>query len=216
MAGPADPHRHTLVACGFGLPYTAFVRHYLRHTVWYLFLRLLRCFSSAGSLSHDASAGRSPQDVLFGDPRIRGSLRLPSAYRGLARPSSAPEPSHSPDGGVATTSRKWDYWLCISPGLVRMHDGETRAVSKGHRVRPVASSTATRGVIAGLGGPASASGAAYASASSPPDPTDRVDAPSSTCDALTVRADRACARQEDGPDGIRTHGLLLAKQAIHR
>ena len=33
-------------------------------------------------------------DVLFGDLRFNGSLRLPGAYRSLARPSSAPEPSH--------------------------------------------------------------------------------------------------------------------------
>jgi hypothetical protein len=36
-------------------------------------------------------------EVLFGHPRIKGSLRLHEAYRSLARPSSAPEPSHSPD-----------------------------------------------------------------------------------------------------------------------
>ena len=36
-------------------------------------------------------------EVAFGDRRITGSLRLPDAFRGLARPSSAPEPSHSPD-----------------------------------------------------------------------------------------------------------------------
>ncbi len=38
------------------------------------------------------------QEVPFGDRRIKSSLRLPGAYRSLARPSSAPEPSHSPDG----------------------------------------------------------------------------------------------------------------------
>ena len=42
------------------------------------------------------------QEVPFGGPWIKGSLRLPRAYRCLARPSSAPEPSHPPDG-VATT-----------------------------------------------------------------------------------------------------------------
>lgn len=72
-------------------------------TRWSLFLRLLRCFSSAGYLSRMASAGRSLQDVPFGDPRFEASLQLPLAYRGLARPSSASEPSHPPDGGVATT-----------------------------------------------------------------------------------------------------------------
>ena len=38
------------------------------------------------------------QEVPFGNPGIKGSMRLPQAYRSLARPSSAPEPSHSPDG----------------------------------------------------------------------------------------------------------------------
>ena len=42
------------------------------------------------------------QEVLFGYLRILGSMRLPGAYRSLARPSSAPKPSHPPDGGVAT------------------------------------------------------------------------------------------------------------------
>lgn len=37
------------------------------------------------------------QEVPFGHRRINSSLRLPGAYRSLARPSSAPEPSHSPD-----------------------------------------------------------------------------------------------------------------------
>ena len=32
-----------------GLASSAFARHYLRNLVWFLFLRLLRCFSSAGS-----------------------------------------------------------------------------------------------------------------------------------------------------------------------
>ena len=34
---------------GFGLASFAFARHYSRNLVWFLFLRLLRCFSSAGS-----------------------------------------------------------------------------------------------------------------------------------------------------------------------
>ena len=34
------------------------------------------------------------QDVLLGYLRITDSLRLPGAYRSLARPSSALEPSH--------------------------------------------------------------------------------------------------------------------------
>lgn len=49
----------------------------------------------------DASDTRTCQDVPFGDPGIVDSLRLPRAYRSLARPSSALEPSHSPDGLAA-------------------------------------------------------------------------------------------------------------------
>lgn len=41
---------------------------------------------------------RSVQDVSFGHPGIHDSMRLPLAYRSLARPSSAPEPSHPSDG----------------------------------------------------------------------------------------------------------------------
>lgn len=36
-------------------------------------------------------------EVPFGDPGFIGSLHLPRAYRSLARPSSALEPSHPPD-----------------------------------------------------------------------------------------------------------------------
>ena len=37
-------------------------------------------------------------EVTFGYLWITGSLRLPTAYRSLARPSSALEPSYSPNG----------------------------------------------------------------------------------------------------------------------
>ena len=57
--------------------------------VYFLFLRVLRCFSSPGSPPHKADD--SPSDcrvVPFGNPRINGHLRLPAAYRSLSRPSS--------------------------------------------------------------------------------------------------------------------------------
>ena len=41
--------------------------------------------------------GLPMSEVLLGNPRIKGSLHLHEAYRSLARPSSAPEPSHPPD-----------------------------------------------------------------------------------------------------------------------
>ena len=39
-------------------------------------------------------------EVLFGDPRIIDSLRLPAAYRSLPRPLSALKPSHPSDSVV--------------------------------------------------------------------------------------------------------------------
>ena len=36
----------------YGLASSAFARRYLRNLVWFLFLRLLRCFTSAGSLHY--------------------------------------------------------------------------------------------------------------------------------------------------------------------
>ena len=58
--------------------------------VYFLFLGVLRCFSSPGSPS-DTSRSDRPSDgrvVPFGNPRINGYLRLPGAYRSLSRPSS--------------------------------------------------------------------------------------------------------------------------------
>ena len=62
--------------------------------IYFLFLQLLRCFSSLGSLHnimyscYDTMA--SPQCVsTFGDLRIIAHLQLPAAYRSQSRPSSA-------------------------------------------------------------------------------------------------------------------------------
>ena len=52
-----------------------------------------RCFSSPRSPPHYISAGDRPPGgrvVPFGNPRIKGHLRLPAAYRSLSRPSSPP------------------------------------------------------------------------------------------------------------------------------
>ena len=59
--------------------------------VYFLFLGVLRCFSSPGSLP--ARQGDRPPDgrvVPFGNLRIKGYLHLPAAYRSLSRPSSPP------------------------------------------------------------------------------------------------------------------------------
>ena len=77
-----------------GLASYAFARRYSRNLVWFLFLRLLRCFSSAGSpytpmysvyTRYTSYNGVSP----FGYLRIRAYLQLPAAFRSLSRPSSA-------------------------------------------------------------------------------------------------------------------------------
>ena len=71
-----------------GLGYSDFARHYSRNHSCFLLLRLLRCFSSPGSLArwHDhASHGRV---APFGHLRITAYVQLPAAFRSLSRPSS--------------------------------------------------------------------------------------------------------------------------------
>ena len=58
-------------------------------TFCFLFLRVLRCFSSPrlpAAKRRDSPSGC--RVFPFGDPRIRGHLHLPAAYRSLSRPSS--------------------------------------------------------------------------------------------------------------------------------
>ena len=77
-----------------GLGSFHFARRYFENRVFFLFLRLLRCFSSPGSL-------RIPMDSEYGDGgllrrvspfrhlRVTGYLLLPAAFRSLSRLSSA-------------------------------------------------------------------------------------------------------------------------------
>ena len=77
-----------------GLGSSGSARRYSRNHSYFLFLRLLRCFSSPGSL-------RIPMDSVCGDggllrrvspfrnPRIRAHVQLPAAFRSLSRLSSA-------------------------------------------------------------------------------------------------------------------------------
>ena len=60
--------------------------------VYFLLLQVLRCFSSLRSPPY-LCMDDSPSDcrvVPFGNPRIKGYLLLPAAYRSLSRPSSPP------------------------------------------------------------------------------------------------------------------------------
>ena len=77
-----------------GLGSTGFARRYFRYRCFFLFLRLLRCFSSPGSLPYvmcwrmddwSSSSRVSP----FSYPWIKAYLQLPAAFRSLSRPSSA-------------------------------------------------------------------------------------------------------------------------------
>ena len=77
-----------------GLGSSDFARRYFRNRCFFLFLRLLRCFSSPGSPpcvmdwrmdDWSLSSRVSP----FRDPWIKGYLLLPMAFRSLSRLSSA-------------------------------------------------------------------------------------------------------------------------------
>ena len=79
----------------FGLGSFPFARRYSGNRCFFLFLRLLRCFSSPGSLHAamdsrhgrwSSSSGVSP----FRNLRVNGYVLLTAAYRSLSRLSSAP------------------------------------------------------------------------------------------------------------------------------
>ena len=67
--------------------------------VLFLFLQVMRCFSSLGIASTLLRGRIPPHDwrrvAPFGDLRINACLRLPGAYRSLPRPSSPPRAKSS-------------------------------------------------------------------------------------------------------------------------
>ena len=72
-----------------------FARRYSGNRICFLFLRVLRCFSSPGLPLHTYLFSMQYIVVTmwvppFGNLWITGYLRLPKAYRSLTRPSSAP------------------------------------------------------------------------------------------------------------------------------
>ena len=77
-----------------GLGCSAFARHYLRNHYCFLFLRVLRCFTSPGLalkpyfIQAPVPRHYSERVSPFGNPRIKACLPLPEAYRSLPRPSS--------------------------------------------------------------------------------------------------------------------------------
>ena len=73
-----------------GLGCSPFARHYWGNHFCFLFLRVLRCFSSPRS-PPPKKVDDSPSDCRvapFGNPGIKDRLRLPRAFRSLPRPSS--------------------------------------------------------------------------------------------------------------------------------
>ena len=77
-----------------GLGSSGFARRYSRNRVFFLFLRLLRCFSSPGSLPYVMDWRMDDGGLLrrvspFRYPWITGYLLLPMAFRSLSRLSSA-------------------------------------------------------------------------------------------------------------------------------
>ena len=76
----------------WALPFSLAATH--RITCCFLFLRLLRCFSSPGSLPYVMDWRMDDRGLLcrvspFGYLRINGYLLLPEAFRSLSRLSSA-------------------------------------------------------------------------------------------------------------------------------
>ena len=77
-----------------GLGSSAFARRYSRNRVFFLFLRVLRWFSSPRSLHYamdlrNDGMGLPCRVSPFGYLRIIAYVRLPEAFRSLSRPSSA-------------------------------------------------------------------------------------------------------------------------------
>ena len=80
-----------------GLGSSHFDRHYFGNRYFFLFLQVLRCFSSLRLLRLKAGDGPSTRRVPpFGYLRINSCLQIPGAFRSLPRPSSLPEAKASP------------------------------------------------------------------------------------------------------------------------
>ena len=74
----------------YGLGCFPFARRYLGNRCFFLFLLLLRCFSSEGWLPLPDDRSSTCRVVPFRDPRIKSCLQIPEAFRSLPRLSSPP------------------------------------------------------------------------------------------------------------------------------
>ena len=107
-----------------GLGSSAFARRYLRNRVFFLFLRVLRCFSSPGSPPYVMDWRMDTRGFLvwvspFRNLRINGYLLLPEAYRSLSRLSSALS-------AKASTLRS--YMLDHNQNCIFIHSSRTDSV----------------------------------------------------------------------------------------
>ena len=93
-SGPATPWIQRRQAWHIqGLGCSLFARRYWGNRCCFLFLRVLRWFTSPGRLRHPMDSDGAIQDypgwvAPFGDLRVKACLRLTGAYRSLPRPSS--------------------------------------------------------------------------------------------------------------------------------
>ncbi len=93
---------------GFGLISSAFARRYSRNHYCFLFLLVLKCFTSQGSPSLPGILRIiGPQgDVPFEHLGVSAYVRLTRAYRSLSRSSSVPKPRYPPNSvGVLASTR---------------------------------------------------------------------------------------------------------------
>ena len=72
----------------FGLGSSGFARRYSQNRFFFLFLRLLRCFSSPGLLLSLGDMSSTCRVAPFGYLRINSYVLIPAAFRSLSRPSS--------------------------------------------------------------------------------------------------------------------------------
>ena len=71
-----------------GLGFSPVARRYWGNHSCFLLLQVLRCFSSLRLPTLRYSTSSMYWVIPFGNPRIKGHLHLPGAYRSLSRPSS--------------------------------------------------------------------------------------------------------------------------------
>ena len=89
--GPTTPGRPVRTRPGLGC--SPFARHYWGNHCCFLFLEVLRCFSSLRLPPRKNCADDRPSGgrvVPFGHPRVKGHLHLTADFRSLSRPSSPP------------------------------------------------------------------------------------------------------------------------------